>query len=59
MRFRRLLSDERGITMTEVLIITAIACAIAVAVSGKLIPPVRTMHSNVIDRIGSITGSGF
>jgi Flp pilus assembly pilin Flp len=52
-------SDERGVTTVEWVIIMAISGAIAVIVTGALTPTIRDAHTVIVNRITSLTGSGF
>ena len=52
-------SDGRGVTTVEWVIIMAISGAIAVIVTGALTPTIRDAHTVIVNRITSLTGSGF
>ena len=57
--FFKVLFNQKGQSVIELLIAIAGVVVIAVAITQALTPPVEALHTHTVDGITSITGSGL
>jgi len=57
--FFKVLKDNEGINIPEILVVIAVIAATATVISYKLTNSLKTVHNNSISKMGSFMQSGY